>query len=188
MVHWYHGNKVHRTRAERHPHREADSKGSQGSGRVSRSVAGRSARRHRAACLRRESAFRSRVPQEDRRAQEGLQPRPHQRRLAQARGAEEMTERELIARFESCAVPNAGFHHRDHVQVVWAYLREMPVVEALSRFTTSLKRFAVHHGKTMLYHETITWAYVALVHERMEQHPGVGCDEFCRRNPDLLTW
>ena len=99
-----------------------------------------------------------------------------------------MTERELIERFESCAVPNAGFHHRDHVQVVWAYLREMPAIEALSRFTASLKRFAAHHSQTMLYHETITWAYVALVHERMQQRPDADWDEFCRRNPDLLTW
>ena len=99
-----------------------------------------------------------------------------------------MTERELIERFESFAVPNEGFHHRDHVQVVWAYLRTMPAVDALSRFSDSLKRFAAHHGKTMLYHETITWAYVALVHERMEQRPGLSWDDFCRLNPDLLTW
>lgn len=99
-----------------------------------------------------------------------------------------MTERELIERFESFAVPNEGFHHRDHVQVVWAYLNTMPVVDALSRFSASLKRFAAHHGKTMLYHETITWAYVALIHERMEQRPGLGWDDFCRLNPDLLTW
>ena len=99
-----------------------------------------------------------------------------------------MTERELIERFESFAVPNEGFHHRDHVHVVWAYLRTMPVVDALSRFSSSLKGFAAHHGKTMLYHETITWAYVALIHERMEQRPGLGWDDFCRLNPDLLTW
>ena len=99
-----------------------------------------------------------------------------------------MTERELIERFESFAVPNEGFHHRDHVHLVWAYLRTMPVVDALSRFSASLKRFAVHHGKTMLYHETITWAYVALIHERMEQRPGLSWDDFCRLNPDLLTW
>ncbi|HYS56459.1 MAG TPA: hypothetical protein VER58_22100 [Thermoanaerobaculia bacterium] len=99
-----------------------------------------------------------------------------------------MTERELIDRFESCAVPNEGLHHRDHVHVVWAYLREMPVVEALSRFSTSLKRFASHYGKTMLYHETITWAYVALIHERMQQRPDADWDAFCRLNPDLLKW
>ena len=99
-----------------------------------------------------------------------------------------MTERELIDRFEACHVPSEGFHHRDHVQVVWAYLRTMPVVDALSRFSASLKRFATHHGKSMLYHQTITWAYVALIHERMEQRPDLGWDDFCRLNPDLLTW
>lgn len=99
-----------------------------------------------------------------------------------------MTERELIERFESFAIPNEGFHHRDHIQLAWAYLRSMPVVDALRRFSDSLKRFAAHHGKTMLYHETITWAYIALIHERMEQRPGLDWEDFCRLNSDLLTW
>ena len=99
-----------------------------------------------------------------------------------------MTEQELIDRFESFAVPNEGFHHRDHVQVVWAYLRTMPAIDALGRFSASLKGFAAHHGKTTLYHETITWAYVALIHERMERRPDLSWDDFCDANPDLLTW
>ena len=39
-----------------------------------------------------------------------------------------------------------------------------------------------------LYHETITWAYVALIHERVERRPAAHWEEFCRLNPDLLSW
>jgi hypothetical protein len=95
---------------------------------------------------------------------------------------------ELLEAFEQCTLPNHDFHHRDHVHVIWSYLRQMPMLEALQRFRSALQRFAAHHGKTMLYHETITWAYVALIHERMQQRPDLEWDEFSRQNSDLLTW
>ena len=97
-----------------------------------------------------------------------------------------MTENELIDGFENCTLPNASFHHPDHVHVVWSYLRRMPLAAALERFQASLKRFATHHGKPGLYHETITCAYVVLVNERMVK--GETWEEFCARNPDVLTW
>ena len=97
-----------------------------------------------------------------------------------------MTEEELVDGFESCTLPNSSFHHPDHVHVVWSYLRRMPLPAALERFQSSLKRFAAHHGKPGLYHETITCAYVVLVNQRMLQ--GETWEEFCERNPDVLTW
>jgi len=99
-----------------------------------------------------------------------------------------VTESELIDGFERCTLPNGAFRHREHVQVAWTYLRDIPPLQALQRFSEGLKRFAAHHGKTMLYHETITWAYVVLVHERMQRRPAGSWDDFCRENPDLLTW
>ncbi|HJT16198.1 MAG TPA: hypothetical protein VJ853_02360 [Thermoanaerobaculia bacterium] len=99
-----------------------------------------------------------------------------------------MTERELVAGFEACALPNQSFHHTDHVHVVWAYLREMPWPQALERFQSALRRFAAHHGKPNLYHETITCAYVLLINDRMHRAPASSFDDFCRDNADLLTW
>jgi len=94
----------------------------------------------------------------------------------------------LIEAFENGVVRTDGFHHRDHVHLVWAYLRTMPLLEALRRFTEALRRFAARAGKPGLYHETITFAYVILVNERMQRTPGVSWDEFCRLHPDLLSW
>ena len=77
---------------------------------------------------------------------------------------------ELVRQFEDCTLTE--FPHADHVRVAWEYLRDEGVaVEALRRFATNLRRFAAHKGKPGLYHETITWAYVALIHERMLADP-----------------
>jgi len=99
-----------------------------------------------------------------------------------------MTERELVDGFESCTLPNQSFHHEDHVHVVWAYLTEMAWPAALERFRASLQRFAAHHGKPNLYHETITCAYVLLINDRMQQRPAGSWEDFRRENADLLTW
>jgi len=79
-----------------------------------------------------------------------------------------MSDAEFIARFENCTLRGEDFHHRDHVKVVWLYLCDYSVLETLDRFAAGLKRFAAANGKPNLYHETITWAYVFLINERMQ--------------------
>jgi hypothetical protein len=100
-----------------------------------------------------------------------------------------MTEQELITEFESGTLPPDAFHHADHVRMAFAYLCQYPVLQALETFSAALQRFAERHGKPNLYHQTITWAYVFLIHERISR---AAChqtwDEFARANPDLLTW
>ena len=57
-----------------------------------------------------------------------------------------MNDHEFVDAFEACAIAGADFHHADHVRLAWIYLREHPLIEAIERFTTSLQRFARHHG------------------------------------------
>jgi len=99
-----------------------------------------------------------------------------------------MTDAEFLRSFEDCTLPNSAFHHQDHVRLAWLYLRQAPPLEALARFTEGLKRFAAANGHPGLYHETITWAYLLLIHERMARTEAVTWEEFGRRNPDLLAW
>ncbi len=80
-----------------------------------------------------------------------------------------MNDSEFVAAFEACAIAKTDFHHADHVRLAWIYLRGHPLIEAIQRFTTSLQRFSAHHGIPALYHETITWAYLLLIHERMQR-------------------
>src|SRR5437660_9571381 len=100
-----------------------------------------------------------------------------------------MKDEELIERFENCTLSGTDFHHRHHVRVVWLYLRRKPVLETLARFSAGLKRFADANGKPNLYHETITWAYVFLINERMKRNGGFqSWEAFAAANADLLDW
>src|SRR5258708_39402656 len=101
-----------------------------------------------------------------------------------------MTNEEIIiSEFEQGRGPNGSFHHADHIRVAFAYLSQYPVLEALQRFSDALQRFANAQGKPHLYHETITWAYLFLIRERMARaNHQQTWEEFTVQNPDLLTW
>ncbi len=96
-----------------------------------------------------------------------------------------MQEEELIAGFEAAQLPH--FHHEDHLKVAWLYLKRYPLLEALTKFIRGLKHFAVAHHKPQLYHETLTWAYLLLIHQRMQDRVE-SWQEFITRNKDLLSW
>jgi hypothetical protein len=97
-----------------------------------------------------------------------------------------MTEAQLLEQFEQGTLE--PFHHTDHVHVVFAYLNKYPPAEALARFSSGLKQFAALHGKPSLYHETITWAYVCLIRQRMADSATQTWEAFAQANPDLLLW
>ena len=100
-----------------------------------------------------------------------------------------MTDSEFLAAFEDGSMPEVGFHHVDHVRAAWLMLQQEAPAAALDRFSAALKRFAAARQKDGLYHETITWAYLLLVNERMERADrALGWEEFAASNPDLMTW
>jgi hypothetical protein len=96
---------------------------------------------------------------------------------------------ELLRQFEDCSLPLERLRHRAHIQIAFLYLRRHPVLDVLSRFPENLKRYAATHGQAVLYHETITWAYILLIHERMKRAGGPQTwEQFASNNSDLLTW
>jgi hypothetical protein len=100
-----------------------------------------------------------------------------------------MTNQELIAQFESRSLSPQSFHHADHVRLAFAYLRQYSLLEALEKFPAALQQFAQHHGKPNLYHQTITWAYLFLINQRIARATQEQTwEEFAEANPDLLTW
>lgn len=100
-----------------------------------------------------------------------------------------MTDIEFVRAFETGALPAGSFHHADHVRLAWLYLRDKPFTGALEAFCSGLRRFAASVGKPGLYHETITWAYLLLIHERRARlAPGHTWEEFAAGNADLLDW
>lgn len=100
-----------------------------------------------------------------------------------------MNDQELIERFENCTLSPESFHHCEHVRLAWIYLCQYPVLEALSKFCEGLKKYACSQGKSGLYHETITWAYLLLIRERMARaNTAQSWQEFAQTNADLLSW
>ena len=100
-----------------------------------------------------------------------------------------MTDDEFITSFEIGDLPNESFHHGDHVKMAFLYLSRYPALEALQRFSASLARFATAHGKPGLYNETITWALLLLIRERMARAGyRQTWDQCAARNGDLLNW
>ncbi len=75
---------------------------------------------------------------------------------------------DLLDRFESLELRPDEFGHREHVRLAFAVLAVEPdLALAASRYRTGLRRFAAANGAHGKYHETITWAYLALIGERM---------------------
>lgn len=100
-----------------------------------------------------------------------------------------MTDDEFIASFEVCSLAAESFHHSDHVRMAFLYLCRYPALEALDRFSSSLVRFAAANGKPGRYNETITWAFLLLIRERMARAGRQQTwAEFADRNADLLSW
>lgn len=97
-----------------------------------------------------------------------------------------MSDREFVAALEACALPAELFDHREHVRLAWLYLREETLLEALPHFITSLKRYAGSLGASGKYHETITYAFLFLIHERMQRDGARTFEEFATANPDLF--
>lgn len=94
----------------------------------------------------------------------------------------------FMARFADGTLEAGEFRHRDHVRMAWLYVRRWPVAEAAARFTADLQRFAEARGAPALYHATITWAYLLLVHERVQAGKAGTWEAFAEAHPDLLSW
>jgi hypothetical protein len=100
-----------------------------------------------------------------------------------------MTDEEFMARFEDGSLAGEAFHHADHVKMAFLYLCRYPALEALERFSRTLVRFAEAKGKPGLYHETITWAFLLLIRERIARAGGSqSWTQFAANNADLLSW
>ena len=100
-----------------------------------------------------------------------------------------MTGNDLIEQFENGVMDPGNFHHSDHVRLAFEYLNRYPVIEALQKFSTALLRFATAAGKADRYHETITWAYLFLIRERMGRAArSQTWEQFAGNNADLLIW
>src|SRR5581483_10827870 len=70
---------------------------------------------------------------------------------------------QLVEALENCKLAPAEFDHHAHMTVALWYLSHLPPDAAAARMRVSIQRFATHHGKHQLYHETITLFWMRLL-------------------------
>ncbi|MFL5312033.1 MAG: hypothetical protein ACJ79H_16495 [Myxococcales bacterium] len=93
----------------------------------------------------------------------------------------------LLSGLESARLPAAAFAHAEHIRAGFLYLTRHPDFgEAAVRFRSALRRFAAANGVPDRYHETVTWAYLALINERAHGSSFGSSAEFLRTHPELL--
>ena len=101
-----------------------------------------------------------------------------------------MNDDEFLAAFEARTLEE--FHHRDHIKVAYLYLRQLPLDEAITKVRAGLQALALVWNAPVDkleegYHETMTQAWVRVVHQTMSDcGEAESADDFCDRQPQLL--
>ncbi|WPZ34229.1 hypothetical protein T8K17_23730 [Thalassobaculum sp. OXR-137] len=99
-----------------------------------------------------------------------------------------MTHNDFAAAFEALTLPPSEFRHAGHVRLAWIYLTRMSLPDAMTRYASSLRAFAGHVGKPGLFHETITYAFLMVINERIADGPDAeSWEDFQARNPDVMA-
>ena len=78
-----------------------------------------------------------------------------------------------------------AFDHEAHVYAAWRFISEMPLPEAIERFSGALKRLTQSLGVPEKYHGTVTWFYMLLIAER--HCPNEGWADFRSANADVFA-
>src|ERR671938_1199575 len=87
----------------------------------------------------------------------------------------------FLRAFEAGTLPNAAFHHRDHLRLTWLYLRRDGPELGAEHVIGSLRHFAAAHGAADRFHLTLTRFWIRLVQHLLEVFPTI------ERFDDLLA-
>lgn len=82
-----------------------------------------------------------------------------------------MTELELAEALGAGTLDPAAFTHADHLRVAWALLGPLGLgfADAYARLRRGLISIAERAGQPAKYSETLTLAWLALIHEELER-------------------
>ncbi|MEO8549550.1 MAG: hypothetical protein ABI678_06240 [Kofleriaceae bacterium] len=92
----------------------------------------------------------------------------------------------FLARFERLEIPARDFGHREHLRLAFVMLRDADFGEGAVRFRAAFRRFTEAFGVTAKYHETLTWAYLALVAQCIDERVYASSLALLADRPDLL--
>jgi hypothetical protein len=97
-----------------------------------------------------------------------------------------MEGEQLLAALVRGTLPPSQFSHYNHVRAAWECLRQMPLRVAAHRFGEILAGYVQRVGAEDKFHLTLTFAFMHLIHQRMETAPG-DWEAFAKANPDLFS-
>ena len=92
--------------------------------------------------------------------------------------------RDFVAALDACTLP--VLDHVGHVRAAWSCSMQWPLPRVLEELPAKLKRYAASKGQPGIYHETVTYAFACLIHERVVRAGDHTWPEFLRENRDLL--
>lgn len=87
---------------------------------------------------------------------------------------------------QSIVAASGGFGHREHLELVWNYLRIYDVEETHRAVGAAIRHLASGHEAPDKYHETITRSWVHLVVLHRAGSDAESFDEFIAGNSGLL--
>jgi len=96
----------------------------------------------------------------------------------------------FLEQFESTVWPKEDWHHKQHIKVAYLYLRRYPLEAAAARLREKIKAYnaakKVEESLLNGYHETMTQAWLRLVHFTLcEYGPAENAEGFYEQNPQL---
>jgi hypothetical protein len=102
-----------------------------------------------------------------------------------------MDDEILLDQFQSCTLTADEWHHRQHVKVAYLLLCRYPLGEAITGMRAGLHALNNTHNVPDLpnrgYHETLTQAWMRLVHHTLQEHgPAATADAFLDQHSHLL--
>ena len=100
-----------------------------------------------------------------------------------------MTDDEFLAHFENAALSRSEWNHAVHLRMAYLYLKNGDSWEAvLPQVRERIRYFNAAHRNYSGYHETITAAFLRIVHHRLRNavEATASFDAFQSQNGDLF--
>ncbi len=99
----------------------------------------------------------------------------------------DLSDDQFIAAMEQLHISNANFHHRDHIRLAWAYLRNADLPLAEQKISHCIRQFAARNNAPRKYHHTITLVWMRIVAAAMRLTPAMQTfEEFAAVHPFLF--
>ena len=98
-----------------------------------------------------------------------------------------LTDKELLAQFESCELPPTVFSHEAHLRLAYLYLKQAGIKQAIAKVTSGIKHYVQYLGAQDKYNETLTVAAVRVVYHFMLKGETKNFTELITQYPRLTT-